>query len=96
MSGDPMKLVKFVCVARAHASRQRDAILTIHDGVWAFCPLGLANGDGHDWQVTDGLPLSDLIRFSSSQQAPDGANAEPAPETKPSTSIASKSRARAH
>lgn len=68
MSGDPMKLVKFVCVARAHAAGRSDSGLTIHAGAWAFCPLG-ADGPGHDWTPSDGLPLADAMRFTPRGQA---------------------------
>ena len=57
MSGDAMKLVKFVCVAKAHAGGRSDSALTIHDGVWAFCPTG-GEQRGHDWRPSDGLPIA--------------------------------------
>ena len=69
MGGDPMKLVKFVCTATAHATAHSDAALTIHEGVWAFCPAG-AVANGHEWTPSDGLPLADALRFSPRQQAP--------------------------
>lgn len=63
MSGDPMKLVKFVCVAKSHAGGHSESALTIHEGMWAFCPMG-ADQKGHDWQPSDGLPLADAMRFT--------------------------------
>ena len=70
MNGDPMKLVKYMCVAKAHADGRSDAALTIHDGVWAFCPMG-ADHKGHDWRPSDGLPLTDAMRFTPRQLAAD-------------------------
>jgi hypothetical protein len=64
-----MKLVKFVCTAKAHATGHSDAALTIHDGVWAFCPAG-ANQNGHEWVPSDGLPIADAMRFTPRTQAP--------------------------
>jgi len=61
-----MRLVKFVCVATAHANGHSDAAFTIHAGTWAFCATG-GNGHGHDWQPSDGLPLSEAMRLTARQ-----------------------------
>ncbi|HAF11439.1 MAG TPA: hypothetical protein DCK98_15345 [Chloroflexi bacterium] len=76
MSGDPMKLVKFVCVAKAHADGRSDSALTIHEGAWAFCARG-GDGTGHDWRPSDGLPLLEAMRFTPRQQASDPAKSAP-------------------
>ena len=68
MSGDPMKLVKFMCSAKGHSTARSDAALTIHEGVWAFCYAG-GQMPGHDWRPVDGLPLNDAMRFASAQPA---------------------------
>lgn len=68
MSGDPMRLVKFVCAAKAHADGRGDSALTIHQGAWAFCPRGGAAVD-HDWQPSDGLRLADAMRLMSRESA---------------------------
>jgi hypothetical protein len=70
MSGDPMRLVRFVCVATAHTNGRTDATLTIHDGAWAFCPTG-GNGTGHDWQPSDGLPLAEAMRLTPRELPPE-------------------------
>lgn len=77
MSGDPMKLVKFVCVAASHARGRSAAALTIHKGVWAFCPMGADRTD-HDWRPSDGLPLADAMRFVP-REAPAPAPSAPTP-----------------
>jgi hypothetical protein len=74
MSGDAMKLVKFVCVATSHAAGRSDSALTIHEGMWAFCPMG-GEHKGHDWRPSDGLPLADAMRFVPREPL------EPAPST---------------
>lgn len=64
-----MKLVKFVCVAKAHANGQSAASLTIHAGVWAFCSTG-GNAPSHDWSATDGLPIMDAMHFPLREPEP--------------------------
>jgi hypothetical protein len=79
-----MKLVRFVCAAKAHAGGGSDAALTIHDGAWAFCGKG-ADAPGHEWVPSDGLPIMDAMRFpprqpmgeASSPEAPTRASAAP-------------------
>ena len=68
MSGDPMKLVKFMCSAKGHSTARSEAALTIHEGVWAFCYAG-GQTPGHDWRPVDGLPLNDAMRFASQPAA---------------------------
>jgi hypothetical protein len=63
MSGDPMRLVRFMCSARGHSTARSEAALTIHEGAWAFCYAG-GQTPGHDWQPVDGLPLNDAMRFA--------------------------------
>jgi hypothetical protein len=94
MRGDPMKLVKFVCVAKAHAAGRSDSALTIHDGAWAFCAIG-GDHKGHDWQPSDGLPLADVMRFTPRQTAePARTAAAPAPKPAPPASARGKARPR--
>jgi len=81
MSTDPMRLVKFVCVAEAHATGRSGSALTIHDGAWAFCASG-GVGTGHEWRPSDGLPLSDAIRLTP-RHAVDPAPSAPADPTPP-------------
>jgi hypothetical protein len=86
-----MKLVKFVCVAKPHAAGRSDAALTIHEGVWAFCPMGADRTD-HDWRPSDGLPLADAMRFVPREVA------EPvrsAPAASPTQAPPASARARA-
>src|SRR2546428_8962209 len=52
MTGDPMKLVKFMCTAPAHTAGRSDSALTIHDGMWAFCAAG-ADATDHQWAPSD-------------------------------------------
>ena len=85
-----MKLVKFVCAAKAHTAGRSESALTIHEGAWAFCAMGAA-ARGHDWQPSDGLPLADALRFSPRQQAPEAVSSAP---SRPAPSAAAKSRAR--
>lgn len=86
MSGDPRKLVKFVCTSKAHAKAHRDAALTIHDGAWAFCPAG-SEAKAHEWAPSEGLPIADAMRFTPRQQAPTAVPDEtaPPPPAKPAT-----------
>ena len=93
MSGDGLKLVKFVCAANAHADGRSDSALTIHEGSWAVCPEG-GDASGHDWRASDGLPLADALRLGPRQ--PIGGVAVPAPtETaKRTTSTAGNGKAR--
>jgi hypothetical protein len=89
MSVDPMKLVKFVCVAKAHADGRSASALTIHAGAWAFCPRG-GDGTDHDWQASDGLALTDALRLTPRRRAADPAPAQAARRG----STAAKGRAR--
>jgi len=93
MNGDPMKLVKFVCTAKAHATGHSDAALTIHDGLWAFCPAG-ANQTGHEWVPSDGLPIADAMRFTPRIPVPPAAPSAVVPPSSPVQATA-KGRARA-
>jgi len=80
-----MKLVKFVCIAKAHATSRSEAALTIHEGGWAFCPAGAgADATAHQWEPSAGLSIADALRFTPRQQAPESARgltvaAPPAP-----------------
>jgi len=93
MSGDPMKLVKFVCVATSHADGRSDSALTIHQGMWAFCPAGADHKD-HDWQPSDGLPLADAMRFVP-REAPEPLGGASAGSAKPAAPPAPSARGRA-
>jgi hypothetical protein len=88
-----MKLVKFVCTAKAHATGHSDAALTIHDGVWAFCPAG-ATATGHEWAPSEGLPLADAMRFTPRTQAPATARDMIVPDAPPPPPATAKSKAR--
>jgi len=68
MNEDPLKLVRFICMTKAHADGRSESALTIHEGSWAFCPQG-GDSDGHDWAASDGLPFSEAMRFTPRQQA---------------------------
>jgi hypothetical protein len=68
MNEDPMKLVRFMCMTKAHADGRSESALTIHQGSWAFCPEG-GGADGHEWAASDGLPFSEAMRFTPRQQA---------------------------
>ncbi|HLZ47516.1 MAG TPA: hypothetical protein VKR80_02570, partial [Candidatus Limnocylindria bacterium] len=76
MSADARKLVRFVCTAKAHAGARSDAALTIHDGAWAFCAAG-SDAKGHQWEPSDGLPITEAMRFTPRDAAsrPPGASA---------------------
>ena len=74
MNGDPLKLVKFMCVAKAHAIGRSESALTIHEGVWAFCPSG-GDQKGHEWRPSDGLPLAEALRFTPQYAAAPAARA---------------------
>jgi hypothetical protein len=55
-------LVMFLCVAPAHVKAKLDRSqqnLTVHEGTWAVCPAGLA--EGHEWQATPGIRYDDLF-----------------------------------
>lgn len=93
MSADPMKLVKFVCVAKAHAAGRSDSALTIHAGAWAFCSMG-GDQNGHDWRPSDGLPLADALRFTPRAYAPEPVLGAPAQPSKPAPSAAARGKAR--
>ena len=93
MTGDPMKLVKFICSATAHATGHSDAALTIHDGAWAFCPAG-AEATAHQWAPSDGLPIADAMRFTPRQQAPTRARDVIAADALPPTPATARGKAR--
>jgi len=92
VSGDALKLVKFVCVAKAHADGRSDSALTIHEGSWAFCPEG-GDATAHDWQASDGLPMADALRLVPRQ--PIGGTAAPAPRETVTRTTSATSRRKA-
>ncbi|TME66043.1 MAG: hypothetical protein E6I54_02585 [Chloroflexi bacterium] len=57
-------LVRYVCRAQAHVTPSRTARLaavnpvTIHDGVWAYCPAG--SRTDHEWEAIEPVALTDL------------------------------------
>lgn len=73
-----MKLVKFMCAAKTHATTRSESALTIHEGTWAFCYAG-GQMAGHDWKPVDGLPLNDAMRFA--QPVPAGVPPRSTPVT---------------
>jgi hypothetical protein len=93
MSADPMRLVRFICVANAHAAGRSESSLTIHDGVWAFCPMG---GDqrGHEWRPSDGLPFTEALRFTPRPYASAPLDVEPAPLPRPGPQPSARGKAR--
>src|SRR4030088_1320455 len=96
VTGAPMKLVKFVCVAKAHADGRSPSALTIHDGAWAFCPKG-AESTGHERRPSDGLPLTAAMRFTPRQQAADPGQempSAPAAPVKPAAAATARGKAR--
>ena len=88
-----MKLVKFVCVAKAHARGRSDSALTIYEGAWAFCPSG-ADEEHHDWQPSAGLALTDALRFTPRPQAPAPTPSPPARAADPGSTAAAGGKAR--
>jgi hypothetical protein len=72
-----MRLVRFVCVATAHATGRKDSALTIHEGAWAFCASGGAEPN-HEWRPSEGLPLSETMRSTPRQMADSAPSAAPA------------------
>ena len=57
-------LVRYVCRAQVHVAASRTARLaavnpvTIHDGVWAYCPAG--SRTDHEWEAIEPVTLTDL------------------------------------
>ena len=57
-------LVRYVCRAQVHVAASRAARLaavnpvTIHDGVWAYCPAG--SRTDHEWEAIEPVTLTDL------------------------------------
>jgi len=92
-----MKLVRFMCTTTAHAEGRSESALTIHQGSWAFCPEG-GGADGHEWTASDGLPFSEVMRFTPRQQAlltAGPVTLGPAPaRAAPATTARAKGRAR--
>lgn len=78
-----MKLVKFVCVAKAHAGGRSESTLTIHEGAWAFCPSG-GDRTAHEWRPSDGVPLTAAMRFTPRQQPSAPATSAPGSPKAPS------------
>ena len=95
MSGDPMKLVKFMCSAKGHSTARSDSALTIHEGRWAFCYAG-GEIPGHDWRPVDGLPLNDAMRFAQAVPAATvKATSVPASEPKVRKTVAAAPKGKA-
>ena len=87
-----MKLVKFVCTAPAHADGRSEAALTIHDARWAFCPAG-SDASDHQWEPSEGLPISDALRFTPRQPGATPPRDGPSPSA-PAAPATAKSKAR--
>jgi hypothetical protein len=57
-------LVRYVCRSQVHLAVSRSATLaagspvTIHDGVWAYCPAG--SRTDHEWDAIEPVSLTDL------------------------------------
>jgi hypothetical protein len=57
-------LVRFVCRAMMHADASRKSTValgspvTIHDGAWAYCPIGARSE--HEWEPIEPVTLTDL------------------------------------
>ena len=95
MNADPMKLIKHICIAAGHADGRSESALTIHDGAWAFCPMG-GDAKGHQWRPSDGLPLAEAMRLTTRQQAAAAAAAGAAlPQAKPAPPTGTKGRSKA-
>jgi hypothetical protein len=88
-----MKLVKYICIARAHADGRSESALTIHQAAWAFCPMG-GDATGHDWKPTDGLPLAEAMRLTTRQQAAAAAAVVAAASAKPAPPAAAKGKSK--
>jgi hypothetical protein len=56
-------LVHFRCTNPAHArpAAQRSDTITLHEGLWAYCPFNVRAGD-HTWVATGGVPIDELRR----------------------------------
>ncbi|MDP9246323.1 MAG: hypothetical protein M3O64_06665 [Chloroflexota bacterium] len=88
-----MKLVKYICGARAHADGRSESALTIHQGAWAFCPMG-GDATGHDWKPSDGLPLPEAMRLTTRQQAAAAAAVAATEPAKPAPPAAAKGKSK--
>ena len=53
--------IAFLCAKPAHVGKNGAAKdhLTIHEGVWAYCPSD-AHAPSHDWEPTGGVSLAEL------------------------------------
>jgi len=55
-------LIRYICIADAHASREKESssdTLTVVAGRWAYCALD-AKGEGHEWRETEGVTIDAL------------------------------------
>ena len=70
-------LVRFVCRAKMHVDASRDVTaalgspVTIHDGVWAYCPTGARTE--HEWETIEPvtLPVLKLTGVRPREAAPE-------------------------
>jgi hypothetical protein len=57
-------LVRYLCRSQGHLAASRSTTLvagspvTIHDGVWAYCPGG--SRTDHEWEAIEPVTLTDL------------------------------------
>lgn len=59
--GNPATLVHFRCTNPEHtATSPPGSTLTLHEGLWAYCPLDVRRPD-HHWVETGGVPLGTLL-----------------------------------
>ena len=54
-------LVHFRCTNLAHVrpASERSDQLTLHEGLWAYCPFNVRAGD-HEWAPTGGVTMEQL------------------------------------
>ena len=64
--------IDYVCVAPTHvASTRQSSDTLIHDGCWAYCYAGVA--DGHEWRRIAPTPIEELRSDSELPEAVDPA-----------------------
>lgn len=68
--GNPSTLVHFRCTNAAHArpGEERSDTLTLHEGLWAYCPYNVRAGE-HRWEATGGRPFEQLRQDHASSES---------------------------
>ena len=68
-SGPGSAMIRFTCDRREHATRTQRFTLTIHEGMWAFCPHEGATTE-HQWRPIAGARLDTLLERLRPASAP--------------------------